>query len=169
MTNAAAQQNETVGCNCTGGNCLMLGCPCFKRGGLCGKDCKCTSCRNCEQYAVERMACIEQILSQTPGVFTTEESLTQEEYSSICNFAMLNSSVDSEQFQIEPRETKLSKVLVPEVINQAIRTIVSAGNEGQSNNADAEFEEKAENQIIQEFENVLQTILSHTSIPQPPK
>ena len=94
--------------------------------------------------------------------FTTEDTLTPEEFSSISNFAMLTSSVDSEEFSIEPRETKLSKVLTQQVVKQAILTIISAGNESDVNQEN--LEEKVENQVNLEFEIILNTILKSTGI-----
>lgn len=93
--------------------------------------------------------------------FTTEDTLTSEEYSSISNFAMLTSSVDSEEFSVEQRETKLSKVLTQQVVKQAILTIISAGNEVVVNQEN--LEEKVENQVNLEFENILKTILMLTN------
>jgi hypothetical protein len=93
--------------------------------------------------------------------FTAEDTLTQAECASICNFAMLTSSVDSEPFRAEPRETPLSKLLTPSVIRQAVKTVMSAANEDLATSTPETFEERTENSVAQEFENVLQTIVSH--------
>lgn len=152
---------KNIECNCNG-NCLTLNCPCFKQGCYCSKNCKCKGCKNCEECSRERINAIEQILAQNPMAFTTEDTLTPEEFSSISNFAMLTSSVDSEEFSIEPRETKLSKVLTQQVVKQAILTIISAGNESDVNQEN--LEEKVENQVNLEFEIILNTILKSTGI-----
>ena len=92
--------------------------------------------------------------------FTGEETITNEERSAIYNFAMLTSSVDSEEIQVKTRETTLSRLLTQEVLNQSIRTIMSAANEDLKTATPETFEERAENSVSTEFENVLQIIAS---------
>ena len=160
----AQQREEDVHmCSC-GGDCLTLGCPCFKRGRFCDKSCKCPNCKNNESHSIERLEVIEQILTKDPMAFTAEETLNQEECASICNFAMLTSSVDATPFNVTPRDSSLSRLLTSDVINQAIRTVMSAANDkiNELNNATPEnFEELAENSVASEFENVLRTIVNH--------
>jgi hypothetical protein len=93
--------------------------------------------------------------------FTAEDTLDQEECAAICNFAMLTTSVDQEPFHVEPRETPLSRLLTPIVIRQAVKTIMSAANEELRSDAANSFDERTENCLAQEFDNVLQTILVH--------
>lgn len=154
------QQDDNT-CSCTSGNCLTLECPCFKRGKYCDEKCKCVDCKNREEFAAERLQVIESILLKDSMAFTAEETLNQEECASICNFAMLTSSVDSESFKVEHRESPLSRLLTPEVINQAIRTVMSAANEDLKSANPENFEEHAENSVSKEFENVLNTIVLH--------
>jgi hypothetical protein len=125
--------------------------------GLCG----CPNCANNEEHAAERLTAIETILLQDALAFTAEDTLTQEECASICNFAMLTSSVDSEPFRAEPRESALSKILTPGVIRQAVKTVMSAANEDLRTATHDTFEEHTENSVAREFENVLNTIVSH--------
>jgi hypothetical protein len=74
---------------------------------------------------------------------------------------MLTSSIDSEPFQAQPRETPLSRLLTPSVIRQAVKTVMSAANEDLATATPDNFEERAENSIAREFEDVLKTIVSH--------
>ena len=157
---AAVKEEETGICHCDS-DCLTLDCPCFRRGRYCDSNCQCPKCKNNEQHARERLEAIEQILSKDPMAFTAEETLNQEECASICNFAMLTSSVDAQPFQVTPRDSNLSRLLTPEVINQAIRTVMSAANDDLKSATSENFEERAENSVSKEFENVLQTIVNH--------
>jgi hypothetical protein len=104
---------------------------------------------------------IEHLLLANPMAFTAEDTLDQEECAAICNFAMLTTSVDQEPFRVEPRETSLSKLLTPVVIRQAVKTVMSAANEELRGEAAESFDERTENCVAQEFDNVLQTILAH--------
>lgn len=153
------KEEERV-CNCES-NCLTLNCPCFRRGRYCDHSCNCKKCKNNEEHAEERLEAIEQILSRDPMAFTAEETLNQEECASICNFAMLTSSVDAEPFKVVQRESPLSRLLTPDVINQAIRTVMSAANDDLKSATLENFEEHAENSVSKEFENVLITIVNH--------
>lgn len=153
--------SEPRHCSCTSGNCLTLECECFKHGRFCDQPCQNKDCRNNEQHAVERLSAIEEILLQNPLAFTPEDALNQEECASICNFAMLTTSVDNEPFRPEHRETPLSRCLTPQVIKQAVKTVMSAANEDLNRCTPENFEEKTENSVAQEFANVLQTIVGH--------
>jgi hypothetical protein len=93
--------------------------------------------------------------------FTAEDTLSQDECAAICNFAMLTSSIDSEPFKAEPRESALSQLLTPTVIRQAIKTVMSAANEDLEAATPETFDERTENNIAREFENVMRTITSH--------
>ncbi|OHT16317.1 hypothetical protein TRFO_41889 [Tritrichomonas foetus] len=154
------KEEETHLCNCDS-DCLHLNCPCFRRGRYCDSTCKCPNCKNNETHAAERLEAIEQILTKDPMAFTAEETLNQEECASICNFAMLTSSVDAEPFKVTPRDSPLSRLLHSDVINQAIRTVMSAANDDLKSATSENFEEHAENSVSKEFENVLQTIVNH--------
>lgn len=154
------KEEEQRVCNCES-NCLTLNCPCFRRGRYCDHTCNCKKCKNNEEHAEERLEAIEQILSRDPMAFTAEETLNQEECASICNFAMLTSSVDAEPFKVVQRESPLSRLLTPDVINQAIRTVMSAANDDLKSATSENFEEHAENSVSKEFENVLITIVNH--------
>ncbi|KAH0788515.1 CRC domain-containing protein TSO1-like isoform X1 [Histomonas meleagridis] len=158
---------EETKCSCTTGNCLTLDCPSFKRGKYCDSSCTCQGCKNRAEFESERLAVIEKILVQNPLAFTGQDTLNQEEFDSIFNFAMLNASVDSEPFHSEPRETKLSKLLTTDVINQAIKTVMCAANDDIQNSTEENFEEHAENSVSKEFANVLQTIVNHLKPVQP--
>jgi hypothetical protein len=125
------------------------------------ESCACPDCANNEAHAADRLVAIENILLQNSMAFTAEDTLTQEECASICNFAMLTSSVDSEPFRAEPRESPLSKVLTPSVIRQAVKTVMSAANEDLKTATPETFEERTENSVAREFENVLGTIVRH--------
>jgi hypothetical protein len=74
---------------------------------------------------------------------------------------MLTSSVDSEPFRAEPRDSALSRILTPSVIRQAVKTVMSAANEDLKTATTETFEEHTENSVAREFENVLNTIVSH--------
>jgi hypothetical protein len=124
-------------------------------------SCTCPNCANNEEHAAERLSVIENILLQNALAFTAEDTLTQEECASICNFAMLTSSVDSEPFRAEPRESAMSRILTPNVIKQAVKTVMSAANENLKTATHDTFEENTENSVAREFENVLNTIVSH--------
>ena len=154
------KESEGTCCNCTG-DCLSLECACFKHGKFCDGNCHNENCRNNEEHAMERLAIMEKILLQNPMAFTAEDTLNQEECASICNFAMLTTSVDHEPFQPKHRETPLSKCLTQLVIKQAVKTVMSAANEDLKTATPETFEEKTENSFAQEFANVLQTIVSH--------
>jgi hypothetical protein len=118
-------------------------------------------CANNEGHASDRVVAIEHLLLANPMAFTAEDTLDQEECAAICNFAMLTTSVDQEPFRVEPRETSLSKLLTPVVIRQAVKTVMSAANEELKGDAAQSFDERTENCVAQEFDNVLQTILAH--------
>jgi hypothetical protein len=124
-------------------------------------SCQCPHCANNEDHAAERLAAIETILLQNSMAFTTEDTLSQEECASICNFAMLTSSVDSEPFKAEPRESPLARILTPSVIRQAVKTVMSAANEVLKTATPENFDEHTENSVAREFQNVLSTIVSH--------
>ncbi|KAK8886817.1 hypothetical protein M9Y10_037850 [Tritrichomonas musculus] len=159
------KEEERV-CSCES-NCLTLDCPCFRRGRYCDHTCNCKKCKNNEEHAEERLEAIEQILSRDPMAFTAEETLNQEECQSICNFAMLTSSVDAEPFKVVQRDSPLSRLLTPDVINQAIRTVMSAANDDLKSATSENFEEHAENSVSKEFENVLITIVNHVKPAAP--
>ena len=154
------KEEEQRVCNCES-DCLNLKCPCFRRGRYCDHSCNCKKCKNNEEHAEERLEAIEKILSSDPMAFTAEETLNQEECASICNFAMLTSSVDAEPFKVVQRDSPLSRLLTPDVINQAIRTVMSAANDDLKSATSENFEEHAENSVSKEFENVLITIVNH--------
>lgn len=150
-------------CNCVSGDCLNLDCACFRFGRYCEGRCANPSCRNNEANSVERLRVIEKLLLQNPMTFTAEDTLNQEEFASICNFAMLTTSVDDTPFKAEHRETAVSKSLSDKVVMQAIRTVMSAPNEDLKSAIPETFEERTENSVAKEFENVLQTIIDHVS------
>lgn len=112
---------------------------------------------------MERLRAIEKLLLQNPMTFTAEDTLNQEEFASICNFAMLTTSVDDTPFKAEHRETTVSRSLSDKVIKQAIRTVMSAANEDLKSATPDNFEEKTENSVAKEFGNVLQTIMDYVS------
>jgi hypothetical protein len=154
--------SEGFHCACSGGNCLTLECQCFLRGRMCNPAiCPCPDCKNNEEHTAERLTAIERILLQNSMAFTAEGTLTQEECASICNFAILTTSVNSEPFRVKPRETALSRILIPPVIKQAVKTIMSAANEELKVPTTGDFEERTENSVAGEFENVLSTLMSH--------
>jgi len=156
-----AAQGEQFKCQCTSGSCLSLDCACFKRGRFCHEQCQSPGCANNEAHGSERLAAIEHLLLANPMAFTAEDTLDQDECAAICNFAMLTTSVDQEPFRVEPRETPLSKLLTPVVIRQAVKTVMSAANEELRGESAESFDERTENCVAQEFDNVLQTILAH--------
>ncbi|EAY00253.1 hypothetical protein TVAG_449890 [Trichomonas vaginalis G3] len=149
------------GCCCCNGNCLSLDCPCFKRGGICGPNCKCQNCKNKSGWDTERLNAIENMLSQNTVAFTSTDQLYPEEYNLISNFAMLSSSIDSEQFHSKQRDIPISRLLTQEVTQQAIKTVISAAHRQYNKQPAAEnIEELLENCVSSEFENVLKAILS---------
>jgi hypothetical protein len=93
--------------------------------------------------------------------FTAVDTLTPAECASIRNCAILTGSADGEVFHAEPRETPLSRLLKPSVITQAVKTVMSAANEELATATPDNFEERTENGVAQEFQNVLQTIATH--------
>jgi hypothetical protein len=125
--------------------------------------CSCADCQNNEAHAAERLAAIERTLLQNPMAFTAEGTLTRDECAAIGNFVIVMSSVDNEPFRVEPRETALSRVMIPSVIKQAVKTVMSAANEELKTPNTENFEERTENSIAREFENVLKTILRHVT------
>ena len=157
--NAESEAQKAKGCCSCTGNCCDLSCPCFHHGGVCGPDCKCQKCQNKSIWGEERLNAIEAILETNPTAFTATKDLNQEEHTLISNFSMLATSIDSEPFETKPRVSALSKLLVPDVTGQAIKTVISAATknlvtEGKNN------EESTENCVSAEFENVLKTILN---------
>ena len=151
-------EKQHFSCNCQG-NCCQLECPCFKRGGVCGIDCKCINCENKSTTSLIRLESIEKILNKNPQAFTPLDGLNEDELSSITNFALISNSIDSEPFQIIPKITPLSKLLAPEVIDQAIKTVISAASQDLSNSNNTNYEENLENSVSFEFERVLNTVL----------
>ena len=151
------EHNNKCKCNCKDGNCLDMTCECFQKGKYC--DCDCPNCKNNEKFSDERLLAIEQILLQDPLAFTMKDTLNQDEHDSIFDFAMLTSSIDSENFSVERRDTRLSKLLTSEVIDQAIRTVMSAASNAIATESE-HFDEKAENSVSKEFENVLEKIVN---------
>lgn len=149
----------TICCGCKDGDCRSLSCPCFKKGAMCGPDCQCPKCANKREFQQDRLEQIENILLADPMSFTTEDTLTQEERSAILNFAMLTNSVDSEDIIVKPKVTSLTRLLSPQVLNLSIRTIMSAANEDLKKSPPSLVEERAENSVSSEFENVLTIIL----------
>ena len=153
------EREPTQNCCSCKGSCCQLGCPCFQHGGVCGPNCQCHNCQNVSIWGEERLNAIEAILETNPTAFTATKDLNQEEHTLISNFSMLATSIDSEPFQTKSRNSALSKLLVPDVTNQAIKTVISAATknlitEGKKN------EESTENCVSLEFENVLKTILN---------
>ncbi|EAX96753.1 hypothetical protein TVAG_288530 [Trichomonas vaginalis G3] len=158
---------EECGCSCCNGNCLLLDCPCFKRGGVCGPNCKCQNCKNKSGWDEERLAVIENVLSQKSVAFTSTDQLNPDEYNLISNFAMLSSSIDSEQFHSKQRDLPLSRLLTQEVTQQAIKTVISAAHRQYTKQqGEPNIEESLENCVSSEYENVLKAIL--TAIEQHP-
>jgi hypothetical protein len=123
-----------------------------------GKSCGCHNCSNTSDHAGERLLAIESILLHDAMVFTGEDTLTQEECLSICHFAMLATSVDSQPFSIQPRENALTKVFGPCVITQALKTVMSAADEELKKATRDTFDECTENSIARGFQHVLNTI-----------
>lgn len=145
-------------CNCEG-NCLSTTCPCFLHSKYCCDGCKCQKCRNKKEYEQERVASFEQHLLENPLAFTSDDSINQEEYTAISNFAMLTNSVDTEPFTLEKEEKPLAYVLTPKVLELSIATILSAANESLKTAKDPNtFEEAVENSVAAEFQDILQQI-----------
>ena len=151
-------------CHCEGG-CLDDTCPCFLMGKMCGPNCSCTNCHNCEAYAEQRLAAIETKLLADPLAFTSERSLTPEKFEQICNFVMLTSSIDSEPFSVQPQTSKISKFVKPTIIKQAMVTVLSSPNELLRSNNPKSFEENVENTIASEFLDVIEKIQEYISKP----
>ncbi|KRX07617.1 hypothetical protein PPERSA_11166 [Pseudocohnilembus persalinus] len=66
--NSQQNQNEDC-CNCKKSKCLKLYCECFRKGKVCGKNCKCNDCHNMESNQQEREQAIEQLQSKNPEAF----------------------------------------------------------------------------------------------------
>lgn len=156
MTEIPPSENVTC-CNCTEGNCCSLTCPCFHKGCICSR-CQCQKCQNNSLSNPIRLAEIEKAAIIDPLAFTAEDTITQDEKAAMRSFAMLTSSVDDEEIQVKIRENTLSRLLIPEVLNQSIRTIISAANEDLKKADPETIQEKAENSVASEFENVLRII-----------
>jgi hypothetical protein len=92
--------------------------------------------------------------------FTSQDTLSQADCASIANCAILTGSVSNAPFHPAPRETPLSKLLSPPVITQAVKTVMSAANEDLLTATPETFEERTENSVAQELENILQTIVT---------
>ncbi|OHS97858.1 hypothetical protein TRFO_35869 [Tritrichomonas foetus] len=161
QANMISKSEEASLCNCTSGNCLSLECRCFRHGRLCKPNCPNPNCENNESHAEKRLAVMEELLSSNPMAFTGEDTLSQDECAAICNFAMLTTSVDAEKFRVEPKESHVSKLLAPDIVHQAIKTVMSSVNEDLDNSTPEAFEEKTENSIAQEFNSVLGTLIQH--------
>ena len=104
---------------------------------------------------------MEELLSANPMAFTADDTLNQDECAAIFNFAMLTSSVDSEKFKAKPRDPSVSRLLTPQIVHLAIQTVMSSVNEDLENTIKGNFEEKTENSIASEFNNVLNTLIQH--------
>ena len=105
---------------------------------------------------------IVSLLQKDPMAFTAENTLDQEEYTSIYNFAVLTASVDANPFEVEPREQQpITKLLSKKVVEQAVKTVMSAVSENLKGSTPENFEEMAENSVAKEFEIVLETIVTH--------
>lgn len=103
------------------------------------------------------------ILAKDSKAFTSNDTIDPEEYASSSNFAMLM-SVDATPFEVEPRdpqENQIAKVLSKKVVVQAVRTVMSAACENPQGSTPEAFEEMAENSVAKEFQEVLNTILTH--------
>ena len=158
---AISKSEQSSECNCTTGNCLSLDCKCFRHGKLCDHNCKNPNCENNEAHAEKRLAVMEELLSSNPMAFTGEDTLSQDECAAICNFAMLTTSVDSTKFKAAPKESLVSKLLTPDIVHQAVKTVMSSVNEDLEKSSPETFEEKTENIIANEFNNVLLTLVQH--------
>lgn len=158
--NTNPKPDEPKDCGCTSGNCLTLDCNCFKHGRFC-KECHNPNCENNEEHSEKRIAAMEEFLSSNPMAFTGEDTLNQDECAAIFNFAMLTASVDVEKFQAKPRDPSISRLLNPKIVHQAIQTVMSSVNEDLAQTDKGNFEEKTENNIASEFNNVLNTLIQH--------
>lgn len=153
-----AEQKHNQCCNCEG-DCLSTSCPCFLHSRHCNSNCKCHNCKNKPENETERAAAFESYLLDNPLAFTSDDSINQDEYTAISNFAMLTNSVDTEQFALEKEEKPLSKVLSPQVLELSIKTILSAANEYIENAEESStFEEGVENSVASEFLNILRQV-----------
>lgn len=146
-------------CDCVSGNCLTLDCKCFKHGWLCKPTCKNPNCQNNERNDEKRLSAMEELLSMNPMAFTGDDTLSQDECAAICNFAMLTTSVDSDKFKVGQKTGSASKLLTPDIVHQAIQTVMSSVNEDLEKSTPEGFEEKTENSIALEFNNVLNTLI----------
>lgn len=143
-------------CNCTDNKCLTMECACFSRGLLCKSECKCSGCLNKSITSEERIEALEKILMENSTAFTQTDSINQEEKTAIANFPII--TVDDEPFEKKEKSSSLSRLLAPEVIEQAIKTIISAATKDVNLSKENNLEEHITNCVLCEFENVLSTV-----------
>ena len=154
----SSQQKQPLCCSCEG-NCLCKECKCFMQGKYCGPDCKCPNCHNKPEFEAERVEVIRKILEENPLAFTPDDSLNQDEFTGITNFAMLTNSVNTEPFNLQKQEKLISKFLIPRVLELSVVTILSAANEALDKSKDPKsFEEEVENSIASEFQDILKQV-----------
>ena len=147
---------EKTCCSCEKGNCLSKTCPCLLKGLHCNENCKCKECKNNLKNDLERTLEIEKILYENPMVFTSGESLNQDEFSAFSNFAKLIHSVDTEGFRLKEKLDNESKSFQIKILWHAIRTIFSAANESFKSSQNIGFEESLENSMFNEFQYILE-------------
>lgn len=155
-----SEEPEIIKCTCGPEGCCHLGCPCFKKGGICSHNCTCENCRNRSLTGQERIEAIEQCLAENSTCFTSSDALNQEEYSSISNFAMLSTSIDSEPFPTNAKTSPLK--ITQEITKLAVKTIICAATSKLRNKNSIDtsnLEEYTENCIASEFEIVLSAVL----------
>lgn len=60
-------------CTCSKSRCLKLYCECFARGEICGPECGCTGCSNCEDKAEAIEAAKKEITKRDPQAFAKKK------------------------------------------------------------------------------------------------
>ena len=106
-------------CGCSG-ECLDRGCACYRVCKICSVCC--ANCRN--RYHEGRLNHVENDLHGDITYFTRGEDVTPAELECMQNFAVLTSSVDSEEFPITRRTTTLGALMTRTLMRTAVERLL---------------------------------------------
>ncbi len=66
INSAATIKRKKGGCTCKKTKCLKMYCECFSSGKLCGEDCNCQGCSNCQEHSETLLKAHELVRSKAP-------------------------------------------------------------------------------------------------------